>query len=190
MLPRLSCERLSTRSAAVIGLLFVATLSFSLRFWHLDQFNSLVFDEVYYVKFAQSYLMGVASFDAHPPLAKYLIAAGIWLSEHSFSDFSTVKTAAVNLSPISYRWMNALVGSLVPLIVIDICWNLDARKALNKRWTFSLLAGLFVAIDGLFITESRYALINIYMVFFGLVGHCLWLRAAQAKEHKEFCSDC
>jgi dolichyl-phosphate-mannose--protein O-mannosyl transferase len=164
-------------------LICVATLSFGLRFWHLDQFNSLVFDEVYYVKFAQSYLAGVAPFDAHPPLAKYLIAAGIWLSEHSSFELSTVKTAAIN-SPISYRWMNALVGSLVPLIVVDICWHLDTRKVPAKRWTFSLLAGLFAAIDGLFITESRYALINIYMVFFGLLSHCLWLRAAQAKEQR------
>lgn len=169
------------RLTVAIGLSVVVALGFSLRFWHLDQFNSLVFDEIYYVEFAQAYLAGIASFDAHPPLAKYLIAAGIWLGDHASFSFSATETAEVGLSPFVYRWMNALVGSLIPLVVVGICWQLDQRNAPTKRWIFSFLASSFVAIDGLFITESRYALLNIYMVFFGLLGHYLWLQAAQAK---------
>ncbi len=178
------------RSIATIGLTCVAILSFGLRFWHLDQFNSLVFDEIYYVKFAQAYLVGTAEFDAHPPLGKYLIAVGIWLGEQRLGEyipfnFSVVKTAEVGLSPFSYRWINALIGSLIPLTVIGICQSLDQtldqeqyrQRTPLKRWIFSLLAGLFVAIDGLFVTESRYALLNVHMVFFGLLGHYFWLQA-------------
>ena len=32
-------------------------LSLGLRFWNLGQFNTLVFDEVYYAKFANHYLI-------------------------------------------------------------------------------------------------------------------------------------
>ncbi|MBE9062799.1 phospholipid carrier-dependent glycosyltransferase [cf. Phormidesmis sp. LEGE 11477] len=172
--------------AATIGLIAVVMLSLGLRFWHLGQFNDLVFDEVYYVKFAQAYLSQTAIFDAHPPLGKYLIAVGIWLGEHGLGEyipfnFSAVKTADVGLSSFSYRWMNALVGSLIPIVVIGVSQSLDSRRLLLKKWIFSLLAGLFVAIDGLFITESRYALINIYMVFFGLLSHYLWLQSAHVK---------
>lgn len=154
-----------------------------LRFWQLSRFNALVFDEIYFVKFAQAYLARYPEFDAHPPLGKYLIAAGIWLNAHRpFSHQTLPLTSAQGLLPFSYRWMNAFVGSLLPLIAIGIAHTLcqpphSAKSSPLKVRTFSLLAGLFVAIDGLFITESRYALLNIYAVFFGLLGHWLWLQA-------------
>ena len=139
-----------------------------------------MFDEIYFVEFAQAYLAGAPQFDAHPPLGKYLIAAGIWLSDrvpfiHEF--FATAVNPDTGLSPFSYRWMNALIGSCIPVLVMMIAHTLCRRQP-AKQPTFVLLSGLFVAIDGLFITESRYALLNIYMVFFGLLGHWLWLRAA------------
>lgn len=169
-------HKLSPDQGAYLGLMVVTALSFGLRFWHIGRFDTLVFDEVYYVKFAQAYLAGMPEFDAHPPLGKYLIAAGLFLTRGSFLADS-----------IRYRWMNAVIGSLVPWLVMGIAFTLSTLNTLPeqrshlqntaKNWTFSCLAGGFVAIDGLFITESRYALINIYLVFFGLLGHWLWLQA-------------
>ncbi|MGB3298105.1 MAG: phospholipid carrier-dependent glycosyltransferase [Phormidesmis sp.] len=154
-----------------LGLIAIALLSFGLRFWQISRFDDLVFDETYFVKFARAYLVGTPQFDAHPPLGKYFIAAGIWLG-----DRASITT------PLSYRWMNALIGGGIPLIVMKIAYALspssNRRPLQPKAWTFGLLAGTFVAIDGLFVTESRYGLINIYMVFFGLLGHWLWLRAS------------
>ena len=46
-----------------------------------------------------------------------------------------------------------------------------------------------MAVDGLFVVESRYALINVYMVFFGLLGQYLWLKAeaiASRLEHTTY----
>ncbi len=182
----------------VWGFVAVAVLSFGLRFWRLSRFDALVFDEVYFAKFAQTYLEGTASFDAHPPLGKYFIAIGIWLSTHVplfaafFKDSTAVAvTAKVSLFPLSYRWMNALVGGCIPLIVMGLAGTLshwqarpqnprfvESEQIKSKNLVFAVLAGVFVAIDGLFITESRYALINIYIVFFGLLGHWLWLQAS------------
>lgn len=162
----------------LLGFIAIAILSFGLRFWQLSRFDSLVFDEVYFVKFARAYLTGTPQFDAHPPLGKYFIAAGIWLSDR------------ISIAPpLSYRWMNALIGGCIPLVVMGIAQALsqglkaDSKAALaagsNQRQhlTFAVLAGAFVATDGLFVTESRYALLNVYMVFFGLLGHWLWLQA-------------
>lgn len=77
--------------------------------------------------------------------------------------------------------MNALIGSCIPVLVMAIAHTLypwqNQWQNTGKRQTFVLLSGFFVAIDGLFVTESRYALLNIYMVFLGLLGHWLWLRA-------------
>ncbi|PLZ45285.1 dolichyl-phosphate-mannose--protein O-mannosyl transferase, partial [Fischerella thermalis WC542] len=52
---------------------------------------------------------------------------------------------------------------------------------------FALLAGLFTACDGIFIVESRYALINIYIVVFGLLGQLLFLLAlANHRQQRRF----
>ena len=162
----------------LLGFIAVAILSFGLRFWQLSRFDSLVFDEIYFVKFAKAYLAGTPQFDAHPPLGKYLIAAGIWLSDR-------LPLADSLASPLSYRWMNALVGGCIPLVVTGIAHtitqgsNAGSKADPNRRkhLIFVVLAGAFVATDGLFVTESRYALLNVYMVFFGLLGHWLWLQA-------------
>lgn len=189
----------------------VTALGCGLRFWRLARFNELVFDEVYFVQFAQNYLSGIASFDAHPPFGKYLIAVGIWLHRG-------LGTADV----VGYRWMNALAGSSVPLVVMGLahtigrsrvscnsdgrssagcdsadcdsagcdsadrnrvsrdgerqhCQIQESRLRKKRLRTFVLLSGLFVATDGLFVVESRYGLINVYMVLLGLLGQWLWL---------------
>ncbi|MBF2098936.1 MAG: phospholipid carrier-dependent glycosyltransferase, partial [Gloeomargaritaceae cyanobacterium C42_A2020_066] len=90
-------------------------LSLAVRFWGLNRLDPLVFDEVYYAKFAQDYLTGTPFFDAHPPLGKYLIALGIRLG---------------GFNPIGYRWLNALVGSLVPLVTGALAYRLSGRPRL------------------------------------------------------------
>ncbi|MBW4471812.1 MAG: phospholipid carrier-dependent glycosyltransferase [Stenomitos rutilans HA7619-LM2] len=150
-----------------IGLIGLLLSSLALRFWGLGRFNSLVFDEVYYVKFAHDYLTQTPLFDGHPPLSKYLIAIGIWLGNQWPIGRDTVNSlAGAEYSTWSYRWLNALTGSFMPLVIAGIAYQL------TRRPSYSFLAGLFAALDGLFLVESRYALNNVYLVIFGLLG--LW----------------
>jgi len=60
-----------------LAMLGVFLFSLSLRFGKLERFNTLVFDEVYYAKFANDYLTKTPFFNAHPPLSQYIIAIGI-----------------------------------------------------------------------------------------------------------------
>jgi len=60
-----------------LGRFAVFFLSLTLRFWELERFNTLVFDEVYYAKFANDYLTKTPFFNAHPSLSQYIIAIGI-----------------------------------------------------------------------------------------------------------------
>lgn len=155
-----------------LGLLGLWGVALGLRFWGLDRFNTLVFDEIYFAKFGHNYLTHTSFFDAHPPLGKYLIAIGIWLKGYN---------------PWGYRWMNALIGSCIPLILVGIGYQL------TRRYSFALLAGVFAVLDGLLLVESRYGLINVYLLTFGLLGqwfvllssrkpqgwqHWLWLTLA------------
>ncbi|WNC22200.1 MULTISPECIES: phospholipid carrier-dependent glycosyltransferase [unclassified Thermosynechococcus] len=138
-----------------LGLLLLWLFALATRFWGLTRFPTLVFDEVYFARFGRNYLAGVPFFDAHPPLGKYLIALSIWLGG--------------GFHPWGYRWLNALMGSLIPIAVAVLAY------LLTRRSPVALLSGLFVALDGLFLVESRYALINISLVLFGVVAQILWL---------------
>ncbi len=164
---------------ALAGLTLLAGV---LHFWGLDRFNTLVFDEVYYPKFANDYLTHKPLFDAHPPLGKYMIALGMWLGDHApFGHDGVANTLTGALRPPwVYRWMDAFIGTLLPLVVAGIAYQLSHRRI------FALTAGFFMALDGLFLVESRYGLINIYLVFFGLLGNWFFLVALESKGGKRW----
>ncbi len=155
-------------------------LSVALRFWGLGRFNALVFDEVYYAKFANNYLTGTHFFNAHPPLSQYIIAIGMWLGSHLPFGQDTVNGLTGSLrSTWSYRWLNALTGSFIPLVVAALAYQL------NQRCSYAFIAALFAAADGLFLVESRYALNNVYLVILGLLGQlCFLLALGQPKQQR------
>lgn len=160
-------SRFSTLSSRwfAIGLVSIVALSIALRFWGLSRFNTLVFDEVYFAKFGYNYLTQTPFFDSHPPLGKYFIASGIWLQ---------------GFNPFGYRWINALTGSMIPLVIAGIAYQL------NHRRSYAVIAGLFAAADGLLLVESRYALINIYLVILGLLGQWCFLLALDAQGRRRW----
>lgn len=146
-----------------LGLLFVVALV--LRFWKLEQFNVLVFDEVYYAKFANDYWLGKPFFPSHPPLSHYLIALGMGLGSLFPAEPDSLNQLTGSLrSTWSYRWLNALVGATIPLLVGALGYLLTQRRR------FTILLVLLASFDGIFLVESRYALNNIYLIFFGLLG--------------------
>jgi dolichyl-phosphate-mannose-protein mannosyltransferase len=160
-----------------LGIILIFLLSLSLRFWGISRFNTLVFDEVYFAKFGNDYLTHTPFFNAHPPLSQYMIGLGIWISKHIPIGKDIVNSLTGSLlSPWSYRWVNALTGSLIPVVVTLLTYQFSYRHR------FALLAGLFTACDGLFLVESRYALSNVYIVIFGLLGQWLLLLALEKQK--------
>jgi len=163
-----------------IGMAAIFLLSIGLRFWGLERFNTLVFDEVYYAIYSNNYLIEKQFFNAHPPLSQYIIAIGIWIGSHLPIGQDTVNGLTGSMrSTWSYRWLNALTGSFIPLVVAAIAYQLNGRRR------FAFIAGLFAAADGLFLVESRYALNNVYLVIFGLLGQLFFLIALnQSKQRR------
>ena len=165
---------------SMIGMASIFLFSAILRFWQLGRFNTLVFDEVYYAKFANNYLTQTEFFNAHPPLSQYIIAIGIWIGSHlPFGQEIVNNETGSILASWSYRWLNALTGSFIPLVVGAIAYQL------THRWSYGLVAALFIALDGLFLVESRYALNNIYLVIFGLLAHLSLIIALQNSRLKQ-----
>ena len=75
-----------------------------------------------------------------------------------------------SMEPISYRWINALLGSLLCLIIYGICFLLTRNRM------FAILASILVAIDGSLIVDSRIALANSFLLTFGFSGLYFLLR--------------
>lgn len=162
---------------ALAAITFVAAL---LRFWNLGDPQQLVFDEVYFPNYGFAYLTGGTFFDTHPPLSKYLIAIGIWIHNHLpwVTDAAYDTVPLEQLSAWSWRWLNALTGTVLCLVVARLSLYLHPSKVL------SLVIAAFIATDGTFVVESRYGLNNIYIVFFGACAMLFLARAFQKLEQK------
>ncbi|MFQ5605958.1 MAG: phospholipid carrier-dependent glycosyltransferase [bacterium] len=142
----------------VFAQLGLAALSAFLHFWRITVPAGPVFDEVYFPVFANNYLEGTSFFDTHPPLGKYLIAVGIRFFGYN---------------PLGIRVMAALFGVLVIVVIYRL-----AKLLFNSR-RVAFLAGLFAALDGLLLVESRAGLINIFALFFSLSAYYLFLRSGE-----------
>lgn len=134
-------------SAGLVGIAIVALL---LRLIGVGRYPGLIYDEYYYVPAADVLLHRtppvlvknmVPGIDpnllSHPPLAKELIAASIYL---------------LGNHPWVWRLPGVLLGTLAPLFIAGIAWELFHHRGI------SLMAALLGAADGLMITMSRVAL--------------------------------
>ena len=164
-LARLAYRLIWLAEHPVFGVMAIALVAFGTRFWNLDGTADIVFDEVYYPKFAQNYLRGETLFDAHPPLAKYIIALGIQIFGYA---------------PFGYRCLTAIAGSLLPLVTYELVWQLSDRR----DWAW--LTGWFVAMDGLLLVESRFGLINIYILLFGMLSQLCMVMALKRSRQRWF----
>ncbi|MCM3688251.1 phospholipid carrier-dependent glycosyltransferase [Kocuria rosea] len=159
--------------------LLVVVLGGVLRFWHLGHPDAIVFDETYYVKDSYSLLrygyerqwpegadelfvagtppeaLDTPSYVVHPPVGKWLIAAGMWLFGAQ--------------DPFGWRFSAALVGTLSVALVCAAGW------LLFRSVTVATLAGLFTAVDGLHLVQSRLALLDVFLMFFVLLAFVLLL---------------
>lgn len=143
-----------------IGVVLLWLVSLLMRLWQLDVIEPPVFDEVYFPKFAESYLQGTTSYDVHPPLGKYFIMLGIqiWGS-----------------NPFGYRIMTALTGSLIPVLIAGVLYRLSGKQSL------AFLGGALALLDGHFLVESRFGLINVYLVVFGLLAQVFLLAGLERR---------
>jgi len=143
---------------AITSLTIVAA---ALRLWHLGYPPGPVFDEINFVGDAGAYLRREQFFTPHPPLTIQLIALGMWL----FGD-----------RPWSWRLGNALVGTA--LVAISY---LLGRRSFGSRLA-GALAGAFVALDGMFLIDSRTGVLDIVYVTMAALSYLLVLRFVQIRD--------
>ncbi len=160
---------LTRRDWLYIGALTLAAALF--RFVNLGFPHEIVFDETYFAKFAHDYLTDTKFFDAEPPLAKFIIAFGEWLTGAN-------PEASPLVHPYGWRIMTALFGTaVIPLMYLFV-------KRLFGGFKMPLFAAVIALFDGLLLVESRVAVIDIFVVFFNLLTYLLFLLHLQAKTFK------
>ncbi len=147
---------------AAIAPLLIALASFVLRLMNLGSTKGYIFDEVYYVDGARDLLKyGVEvtgsnpEFIVHPPVGKWLIAAGI---------------AILGDNEFGWRFATALIGTILILVF---------ARLVHVLFYSPLLTGLgaaLMALDGLLLVHSRTALLDLFLTFFVLLGVLLWHR--------------
>jgi dolichyl-phosphate-mannose--protein O-mannosyl transferase len=147
---------------AAIAPIAIALISLALRLVNLGSIKSFIFDEVYYVDGARDLLAhGVevagskAEFVVHPPVGKWMIAAGIKI----FGD-----------NPTGWRIATAIVGSLMILLVGLIAQRLFRDPLLTA------LASALAALDGMALVHSRTALLDNFLAFFILLATYFFIR--------------
>ena len=147
---------------AAIAPLLIALASFVLRLVNLGSTKGYIFDEVYYVDGARDLLKygvevtgGNPEFIVHPPVGKWLIAAGVAI----FGD-----------NEFGWRFATALIGTILILVF---------ARLVHVLFYSPLLTGLgaaLMALDGLLLVHSRTALLDLFLTFFVLLGVLLWHR--------------
>ena len=151
-----------------------AALGGILRFVRLDTPRALVFDETYYVKDAYSLLVSgyerswpekandsfvagnpgvlldTPEYVVHPPVGKWMIAAGMWLFGPD--------------NPFGWRFSAALAGTLSIFLLALI-----AQKLFSSL-TMGAVAGVLLAVDGHHLVMSRTSLLDIFLMFWVLAA--------------------
>ncbi len=183
---RLAVSEVSLPRWGWVAPLLIVIFAAFLRLWNVSNPNAIVFDETYYAKDGYSMLhfgyernwsedandsfvagspSGVkdtGEYVVHPPLGKWMIAAGMAV----FGDNN----------PLGWRFSAALIGTLSVALVAVAGW------LLFRSVTVASLAAFLLAIDGLHLVQSRFALLDIFLMFWLFATFvCLLLDRQQAR---------
>ncbi|MFZ2193225.1 MAG: phospholipid carrier-dependent glycosyltransferase [Candidatus Moraniibacteriota bacterium] len=152
------------------------------HFFLLGQPREVVFDEVHFGGFVSKYFTGQYFFDIHPPLGKLIIATGAKIGGYSEYietngpfDFSKIGNQYNNLPVFWFRFFPALAGSLLPLIVFLFLRVIKINEGV------AFFAGILIILENSLLTQSRFILLDIFILFFGFLGLYLFFLAREKK---------
>ena len=154
--------------------ILLAALSLIIHFSFLSYPSQVVFDEVHFGKFAAAYSTGQYYFDIHPPLGKLMIAGFVKLAGvDPVFDFVQIGENMPAGTLFAMRFLPALFGALFVLAFAWLAWLATRDKKI------ALLAGFLILLDNAFLVQSKFILVDIFMLFFEVLTLCfffLWQR--------------
>lgn len=146
-------------------------MSLFTRFIYFGSPNEVVFDEVHFGKFISGYYTHEYFFDIHPPLGKLMIAgfAKFFDFKPEFS-FSEIGQNFPDNKYLALRFLPTLAGALLPIVIFLLLLTLN----------FSPLAafagGIFVVFDNAILVQSRFILMDAFLLLFGFLSLLFFFR--------------
>jgi len=138
------------------GMAFLVIAMLTLHFLVISRPPTIVWDETWYVNDAKSIIAGEGDLRVeHPALAKLFIITGI----HLFGD-----------NAFGWRFFSVIFGTACIPVFFFIC------RKLRMSGRLTLLATFLFALDDMFFVHSSLALLDIYMLFFTLLGLLFYLQ--------------
>jgi dolichyl-phosphate-mannose--protein O-mannosyl transferase len=142
-----------------VATLAIALIAFIIRIYNIREPAQEIFDEIYYADDANDMLKHLVEWDeknggpgyvVHPPLGKWMIAAGIKL--HGTYD------------SFGWRISACLIGVATIIMITRIAMRLFGSIVLGSA------AGLLMTFDGMHFVLSRTALLDMFLMFFVLAS--------------------
>jgi dolichyl-phosphate-mannose--protein O-mannosyl transferase len=162
----------------VVVVLAVTAFAGGLRFYQVSYPKQFVFDEVYYAKdgcydagipFRDCQLTapGEQTVTVHPPLGRWIIAAGIKVTGGKPADFHCAPDSDDGLAtcnPFPFRVASAAFGTLSVALLTILAYLLFS----SSLWAF--VAGLLLATENLNFVQSRMSMLDIFVATFVVAG--------------------
>jgi len=151
--------------------------------------NGQVFDEIYFPVDAYDDVKGVEQchpttsycrfnyFDPEPPLAKEIIAAGMWADGWFRAHFQGATGDYIDLGFNTFGWR--LAACIFGTLCIPMMYLLARRLWPNRL--FAIAAATLACFDGMFFIQSRIGMIDIFPIFFILASYFFFLVHIQSQ---------
>lgn len=150
-------------------LVVLAVLAFTAHFAFLSYPAQVVFDEVHFGKFVSAYFTGQYYFDIHPPLGKLLIAGWARLNGvNPVFAFEHIGEQIPQKILFTLRFLPAFFGGLFVLVFAWLAYLISRSK------TVAMIAGFLVLLDNAFLVQSKFILVDIFLLFFTILTFCFF----------------
>ncbi len=145
-----------------LPIIILTIISILMHFLFLSYPREVVFDEVWFGRYAAAYFTHQYYFDLHPPLGKLLIAGFAKLAGFQGGfDFDHIGETFNTGYIVMMRFLPALLGSLIPLLIYLLLKKMGGSK---KAAFFGAFLTVF---DNALLTQSKFILLDIFILFFG-----------------------
>jgi dolichyl-phosphate-mannose-protein mannosyltransferase len=146
-------------------LLCLTAISALAHYWHLFSPAAVVFDEFHFERFASAYLTGRFYFDVHPPLGSLMYAATAALLRIPADVLARPDPAPM------LRVLPAAFGTITIPLVYTILRQLGSGRRV------AALGALAILCDNALLVWSRFVVLDIFLIGFGLAAVSLYLAA-------------
>ena len=153
------------------SLIILILVSIAVHFAFFGHPNETVFDEVHFGKFVSAYYTHDYYFDIHPPGGKLIIAGFAKLfhftPEYSFAE---IGQPFPDHKYLALRFLPVVAGTLLPIVIYFLALELG----------FSIMgafgAGIFITLENALVTQSRYILLDPFLLVFGFSALLFYFR--------------